>query len=248
MGKTLVFGDLHGKTSWQSLLSEFKHFDKVVFLADYFDSFTEPLKNQIQCFEMVLDLVKSNPTKFIALLGNHDMAYLKARFNNLPKQGSGYQKTAYSIGLRLQDNLHYFKAAYQIGNYLFSHAGITKSLFDAIVQFKQGQPFESVIDEYIGLNQFDALFSFCLFDLNFKPIHFCAKERGGNDPFSGLFWAGSKELGGDNLQSVFPSIKQVVGHTRVKTPYKTDSNNYFCDCLNDSKNEIVPIGELFTVV
>ena len=37
--KTIVIGDIHGRTIWKQIVIENPDFDKLVFIGDYFDSF-----------------------------------------------------------------------------------------------------------------------------------------------------------------------------------------------------------------
>ncbi len=36
--KTIVIGDIHGRTSWKDIIEKEQTWDKVIFIGDYFDS------------------------------------------------------------------------------------------------------------------------------------------------------------------------------------------------------------------
>ena len=58
MSKCIVIGDIHGHTSWENIINK-ESYDKVIFLGDYFDSFSNPKGiDQINNFKNILSLKK----------------------------------------------------------------------------------------------------------------------------------------------------------------------------------------------
>lgn len=226
----LAIGDLHGKTEIFKLEKEFEKFDRVVFTGDYFDSFSKTIEQQISCFNGTLSLIKSNPTKYIGLLGNHDIHYLKQYFGNKPILGSGFQeKQCFRIYQLLKDNLKYFKAAHQEminGNrLLFSHAGVSSLLIADIEKDLLIKPYGDVIKGFIDNKQYGDLINFCLFELNYNPLHYCSIPLG-NDLYCGIFWCRPQQLINFGLANTI----QIVGHTRVLEPKRTE-DAIFVDCV-----------------
>lgn len=234
--RILTIGDIHGNIKWINLIPQFKDFDKVIFMGDYFDSFTEPIKHQIIAFKKVVELIKSNPNKFIGLWGNHDLHYLKTKLGNLPKQSSGFQeKHAAVITILLEESFLLFKAAHQEttenNTFLFTHAGITPDLVKAILEFKKGKIWEEIFDVLLE-NDIDKVFNF-LFDINCPLLYYVGPDREGKDTFSGMFWCDKSELDCNNIYT--STTFQVVGHTYVNYPHIGENNCIFVDSLKDNK-------------
>lgn len=84
--KIIAIGDIHGNSIWKDIVAS-TTFDKVVFIGDYFDSFTIPYQQQIENFKEILDFKRSNINKVVLLAGNHDYHYM----NSVTETYSGYQ-------------------------------------------------------------------------------------------------------------------------------------------------------------
>lgn len=75
MNKIIVFGDIHGRSSWKSV--DKTNADKIIFLGDYFDPYDEISSNKlIKNFNEIIKFKEEFPDKVICLLGNHDSHYL----------------------------------------------------------------------------------------------------------------------------------------------------------------------------
>lgn len=79
--KTIVIPDIHQNIRLvDAVLAKEKHFDEVVFLGDWFDSFHQP--PQVAYFpdtcRYLRNLILEHPErkKFVFLLGNHDISYI----------------------------------------------------------------------------------------------------------------------------------------------------------------------------
>src|SRR5690349_5391201 len=122
----IALGDTHGRPYWKTIVKK-EVFDKVVFIGDYFDSKEFILeKQQKKNFQEIIDFKKSNPTKVVLLLGNHDFHYLP----NVHEKYSGYQLSAApEIGNMLTDALaeNLLQMSFVSEGYLFTHAGVTKT-------------------------------------------------------------------------------------------------------------------------
>ena len=123
--RILALGDTHGRSYWKTIIKE-NIFDKVIFLGDYFDT-RENISptEQIHNFKELLTYKKENPDKVILLFGNHEFHYLRTILETY----SGYQR--YNR-LDIQEIIHealendLMQLCYINGNYIFSHAGISK--------------------------------------------------------------------------------------------------------------------------
>lgn len=124
-----------------------------------------------------------------------------------------------------------FSAAWQAGNHLWTHAGITHGWYNAFLQ-KEKLP----ADENLAatLNR--------LFNAYFLPLFHVSPFRGGIHRFAGIFWADSRELLNDPL----PKYHQITGHTKtgngVLTLFSKDRSTSItlADCL-ETKTEFHPL-------
>lgn len=128
--KVLVVGDVHGRTIWKKFV-EHEEYDKVVFLGDYFDSYTINGDDIIENFKEIVQYKENNMEKVVLCFGNHDLHYLPGILRY-----SGYKSThallnEYYINDALRKEL--FNAAEEIfvgdKSYIFSHAGISAIVF-----------------------------------------------------------------------------------------------------------------------
>lgn len=122
--KAIAIGDIHGRVIWKEIINKEPGADKIIFVADYFDSFDIPGNLQHDNFLDILEFKKSNPDKVELLIGNHDYHYME--FSNGKYSGfqHGYQ---YLIKKTLTDNLQHMKICYHLDDVLFVHAGVTKT-------------------------------------------------------------------------------------------------------------------------
>ena len=74
--KTVIVGDIHGRTVWKDILEK-EHPDKMVFLGDYVSTHEGiSSQQQIDNLKNILALKEQSPEQFILLRGNHDMQHL----------------------------------------------------------------------------------------------------------------------------------------------------------------------------
>jgi predicted MPP superfamily phosphohydrolase len=211
----LVIGDIHGSKFWKNIVNQHLDEDYIVFVGDYVDSHnamsnTKMLKN-------LLDIIKFKekyPDKVKLLLGNHDIHYY---FLNSSYRGSGFNfDMMFEFNTIFKNKKHLFQVAFMYNNTIVSHAGITNRLYQSVesdykdaldLGWGDGNKHNTIADK----------FNF-LFNISSKYLFYIGDERGGLDPFSGIFWAGMKELCEDYLVG----YNQVIGHTHL--PEKTIKN------------------------
>src|SRR5690606_36257111 len=121
--KTIAIGDIHGDSSWKKIVEKHPD-DKIVFIGDYFDSFNIPAYTQKENFKDIIEFKKANEKRVTLLFGNHDYHYLP----NISDRYSGYQELQQiDIQILLKENLHLMQMCYIQDNFIFSHAGVTKT-------------------------------------------------------------------------------------------------------------------------
>ncbi|MDR3184431.1 MAG: metallophosphoesterase [Prevotellaceae bacterium] len=213
MKQTVIIGDVHGSTYWQSIVNNNPNC-YYIFLGDYLDPY-EDIDN-IALIKNLQDIIlfkKTHPDKVTLLLGNHDLHYfveeslLCTRFN---------YGLAPEISEIFRTNYHLFKFAHQEDNCLFTHAGVVHSWF--VDDFKGD--FTKNIAGQLNNPAPEQL----------KPLFQCGFYRGGEvDKVGGIFWADIHEL-----YEPLQGFTQIVGHNRVPDIKDTTVNGgriIFCDCL-----------------
>lgn len=209
--KVVIIGDIHGRTIWNQIVEENPDANLFIFMGDYFDSFDIDIMEQMHNFRDIIKFRKDNPDKVITLIGNHDYHYTSGCIGSY--SGFNYS-TFFNMKLEL-DNLikeGILIIAHQIGNYLFTHAGVTKTFCE-----------ENDIDTENLVENLNA-------SLIYKPTIFnfrVGKNRSayGDDINQGPLWVRPISLLDDGLDYI-----HVVGHTQkmVVTELLDDDNPYGC--------------------
>lgn len=226
--KHIIIGDTHGRNSWKSLVD--LEYDKFIFLGDYFDSYTIPGVIQLHNFNEILDFKRKNKDKVELLIGNHDYHY----FPGVREDYSGYQGTK---RFEFQDALEraykedLLKVVYQYQDYIFSHAGLTKTWFDS-----------NELDINNIADSVNELFEF-------KPNKFSFHMGGnlsntGDDITQGPFWVRPQSLNRDHLDN----YKFVVGHTSVEDIKVFKEKIFLVDCLDSVKQYLEITEEGYRIV
>ncbi len=215
--RVIAIGDLHGRDVWKQV--DVAGADRVIFLGDYTDSrqgFTD--EEIYRNLAEILKLKAKNPDKITLLIGNHDAQYL--HFPNY--RCSGFRPAAQPELTRLfNDHQDFFQMAYQKGNYLFTHAGVSNGWYQHCKPYIDQLGIQSapVADQLNALHT-NRQTTDLLFEVG--PI------RGGGDLYGGPVWADRTETIHNNLTG----YHQVVGHTPIAeiTTYGDERSSItYCD-------------------
>jgi len=162
----------------------------------------------------IIKYKKDNMDSVELLLWNHDVQYF-----NEECRCSWYRPSMASVLETLfTENEKLFKIFHQEGNYLFSHAGITKQW----LKYNQNSIDNWFCDWYFEYPQLNIIM-----DTHNKDIFFqCGSERGGAHLVSWPLWADKR----DTEVNWIEWIIQVVGHTKVAKITKKE-NIIYCDNL-----------------
>jgi predicted MPP superfamily phosphohydrolase len=229
--KIVAIGDIHGRDSWKKIISAHSNADKIIFVGDYFDTLDKitPLE-QIQNFKEIVEFKKDSDKAVILLIGNHDHHY----FSDVGHSGiTGYQAgAAPAISQVLEENRRLLQMAYRYQNYLFTHAGVTKTFL------KDNGWEDELIDEYIN-------------DLwQYKPRSFIFHgiSPTGDDICQTPIWVRPRSLMKDSKDL---GLIQIVGHTQMDCidikGKSTGSRYFFIDTLGTSKEYLIIENEAFYV-
>ncbi|WP_170123285.1 metallophosphoesterase [Pedobacter nutrimenti] len=216
--KHIFIPDLHGRNSWQDI--DFKQYNKVVFLGDYVDSFTEEDEAIYNNLVAVIKLKRKYWKKVILLLGNHDVQYL-----HFPR----YQIKGFRPSMQRQltelfnQNKDCFQMAYQRGNYIFTHAGISNSWYREFLRSPIINDIRDDNDTTADLiNKVEAEGSpqqrYMLYS---EGIH---RGEPGDLGLGSPIWADRKET----MLDMLTGYRQVVGHTQVLEP---EAIRYTCNSI-----------------
>lgn len=204
-----VIGDIHGRNTWKKFIdSDFENF---YFVGDYFDTRDNiPTVTQIRNFREICDVARKD-SRIHLCIGNHDFHYLKG----IKERYSGFQHyTRYDIQDALEENIDLIKPVYQNGDYLISHAGISKTFLYNVLKL------ENPLDINKRFEEFHPSLEFNGYDIY------------GDDVTQSCIWIRPESLMKDRLNN----YKQIVGHTHMPK-VTTNEEITFTDCL-DSIEEV----------
>ena len=124
----IVFiGDIHGRTIWKKIIDLEPDADRYIFFGDYFDPYEPiPFDVQAQNFRDILNLKARLGERVVLLLGNHDYHY----YTDVRPYSRYDFRNAGTIKSLLTENLEAFQIAFQFGNFLCSHAGVSSTWLD----------------------------------------------------------------------------------------------------------------------
>ena len=224
--KTLVIPDVHQRVDVvKSILEAEPHYDEVVYLGDWFDSFFDPPK--VAGFEDTCEYLKylilehPNKDKFVFLLGNHDISYIHENkdfsCNRISKtvryycsgftasKAKKFRHAFFDHGLKDEFFTEHFKIVHRTQGFTLSHAGLSDK------HIPYGLTPEDVIEKIIpvvwkNFRDFTRPHNYLI-----SGAGYC---RGGDCNVGGLLW---QDWNQEFLAS--ESIgKQIVGHTTTREP------------------------------
>lgn len=238
--KTVVIGDIHGRSVWK-LIYEMEKPDKMIFIGDYFDSFDIKGVDQLNNFQDIIKFKESGVCEVIMLIGNHDYHY----FPEIGDTGtSGYQHLlAPSIQYVVHENRHHLQMAYQTNDMLFTHAGVSSVFMDQVFG-KDGWKVETIA---FDLNE---MFKYKPKTFEFgEMLHYNTyQDPYGDNEAQSPIWIRPKSLMRSNKDTLRKKIIQVVGHTEQtqidKKGGATGGRYYFIDTLGTSGEYMIIEEEL----
>jgi UDP-2,3-diacylglucosamine pyrophosphatase LpxH len=238
MNKTIIVGDVHGRDQWKQIVAQEKGADKFVFLGDYFDSFNLSGVIQMHNFKEIVEFKETSGKEVIMLIGNHDYHYFPEITDS---STSGYQHAmAPSIKQLIGENREYLQVAHRMGEFVFTHAGISSEwLDDTVINWTE----ENMVDK---INE---LFKYTPLSLDYRSFKmFSATEWAGasgygNETYQGPMWIRPKALMDANKKTLRKKIIQVVGHTYQneidKEGKATGGRYYFVDVQETSQEYMI---------
>ena len=239
--KLVVIGDIHGCDIWKQIIAKEQDADEFVFVGDYFDSFTVKGPDQINNFLDIIEFKKQSKVPVILLVGNHDHHY----YPGVDDSGtSGYQTLlAPSIKYVVNENKQYLQAAYQSGEFVFTHAGLSSEwLDDSIKDWNVDNVVEKVNELFYYQPGKIAYRSY-------KQVgdQVYGAQGYGNETFQGPIWIRPSALMTANKKTLRKQIIQVVGHTpqdNIDIEGKsTGGRYYFIDTLEYNQGQYLIVKD-----
>lgn len=202
----IIIPDVHGRVFWKEIVKNSE--DKIIFLGDYVDPYPGEnisLTGALDNLSEIIDYKKSNPSKVILLLGNHDFMYMDSEHNKYSCRHDFENEP--KITKLLMNNRDLFQMNYSIEVknklYIFSHAGILKPWIE---KYKNlfGE-FPESIDKINELyKKWDPEFISSLLEISYY--------RGGWSDFGSMIWSDVRE----HSVSCEENVYQIFGHTQLK--------------------------------
>jgi hypothetical protein len=233
--KTVVIGDVHGRSVWK-LIYELEKPDRMIFIGDYFDSFDISGNDQLNNFQDILKFKESGICEVVLLIGNHDHHY----FPEVGDTGtSGYQHLlAPSISYIIGENKKHLQMAYQMGQFLFTHAGVSSDFMDSAFG-KDVWKTETLATDLNELHRYKPK--------SFTFGAYCDQTRitdpYGDDIRQSPIWIRPRSLMKANRDTLRKDVIQIVGHTQVERVDKkggaTGGRYWFIDCLGTSGEYLI---------
>ena len=202
----IIIPDVHGRVFWKEIVKNSE--DKIIFLGDYVDPYPGEnisLTGALDNLSEIIDYKKSNPSKVILLLGNHDFMYMDFEHNKYSCRHDFENEP--KITKILMDNRDLFQMDYSIEVknklYIFSHAGILKPWIEKYK--KLFGEFPGSLDKINELyRNWDPEFISSLLEISYY--------RGGWSDFGSMIWSDVRE----HSVSCEENIYQIFGHTQLK--------------------------------
>jgi len=118
--KIAIISDIHQTTHWENIIEQKNDFDKIIFLGDEFDCWTNEWPLQMDNAKNIINFKMDNFDKVDLCWSNHATSYF------LDEQCSGYQKVhAIDIKEFYNKYKHLYKVVYVYDKWIFSHAGVS---------------------------------------------------------------------------------------------------------------------------
>lgn len=133
--KVCAIGDIHGTNKFLDCYMDIKKNDddceKIIVLGDHFDPYDNiSLDEMAEKYSEFIDICK-NDERVVSILGNHDLSRYII-YDNITNRTERSFTNIERIRNMILPNLKDSYLTYKIGNYLFSHAGVSKNWIDDI--------------------------------------------------------------------------------------------------------------------
>ena len=204
--KVAVIGDIHGTTKFLDCYIKIQEndsdVDKIIVLGDWFDPYINiDLDTMIERYNEFVEIWKSDD-RIISILGNHDIAGYIIQ-NDCTNRTIRFGKRRQQITDAIESNLSESYLTYKIGDYMFSHAGVSQDWLNDIDKYTSCNYVDDIMNCKKGWTE-DELSDICYF----YPYDF---SRSGENTHQSCVWIRPQTLCGCAIEG----YNQVVAHTRI---------------------------------
>lgn len=204
----LIVPDVHGRPFWRRAKELVNQYQKIIFLGDYLDPYSQEGINPDMAFiefKEIIEFKKKYPKKVTLLLGNHDLHYLSPYFVPSSRRNNFKADEYQKVYEENKDLFTCFKMFRSFGHkWLFSHAGVTQHWLRQN-RMLLSELLEKSLDELLdnrGIKWGGLL----------EQVSY---YRGGDVPYGSPVWADIHEAYGDSMV-LGDKTTQIVGHNQIK--------------------------------
>ena len=205
--KVAVIGDIHGTTKflecYKNIQKNDSDVEKIIVLGDWFDPYVViDFDTMIERYNEFVKIWKSDD-RIISILGNHDLAgYIIS--NDSTNRTLRFDKMRRQIREVIEPNLSESYLTYKIGDYMFSHAGVSQDWLNDIGEIAGCNYVEDIMNCKKGWTE-DELTDICTFYLY-------DWSNNGDNVHQSCVWIRPNSL----YHCAIEGYNQVVGHTRLE--------------------------------
>lgn len=215
--KIAVIGDIHGTGKFLDCYKKIQENDpdveKIIVLGDWFDPYIDvELDIMIERYNEFVKIWKSDD-RIISILGNHDIAGYIIYNDETNRTIKG--KLGQKITDVIEPNLPESYLTYKIGDYMFSHAGVSQDWLNDISKYTNAEInyVNDIMNCKKGWTESE-LSDIC----TFYPYDW---SRNGTNILQSCVWIRPQSL----YSCAIDGYHQVVGHTRIEEITKISLKN-----------------------
>ena len=201
--KTVLIGDIHGRTNWKRIVRRNSDAERFVFFGDYFDPYEFiPIHEQIANFEAIVEFAMDATIEVVLLLGNHDLHY----YADVETCSRYDRVNSVKISKAIDEALMFMRVAYQFDNVLCTHAGVSPKWMDKHIT--KGWSLKNIVRRIEDLHD-DNPQAFAYQDEDISGY--------GASPDQGPMWIRPESLISVNKKDtrISDTLVQAFGHTQV---------------------------------
>lgn len=212
--KVCCIGDIHGTNKfldcYEQILKEDNDCEKIIVFGDHFDPYEHfTIDEMIEKYNKFSEISQKDE-RIISLLGNHDLSYyvISSDKTNRTHRWKGASRITDCI----MSNLDKSYMCYRIGDWLFSHAGVSQKWLDFYTRYYSDFS-KKILNNHLGWTKNELYTMFKYFENDMSGY--------GNDPYQGCTWIRPTSL----VTCGIEGYNQVVAHTRVDENTKITMDN-----------------------
>jgi hypothetical protein len=186
--------------------------DELVLLGDYFDNYNDTVQEAVDTAVWLTEKILSKPNT-VAMIGNHDAAYVFPQNLHLYCSGHSHEKSNAINKVLTSEYKEKLKVYHITQGYVCSHAGLTNqkwkeysSKFDRKPEQTDLQFFDEVMSYFVQHDIKRARYN------ENAELFAAGWDRGGSSRYGGMNWTDWRNLAPIN------GINQIVGHSTNTIP------------------------------